>query len=101
MIVIRATVPIDPEKRDEAERLIENLVEQSQQEAGVFTYQAAADVEDPNVFRFFEHYEDEDAFDAHAASQHFLEFQRALPELLDGEPDSKKFEVQSMSTVEL
>jgi quinol monooxygenase YgiN len=101
MIVMHATVPIDPESREEALELISELVDHSQAEDGVVDYRAAADVDDPNLIRFFEQYEDEEAFAAHAGSEHFQEFQAALPEHLAGEPTLTRFDVDSVSDVEL
>ncbi|MFY4814757.1 putative quinol monooxygenase [Haloarcula sp. AONF1] len=101
MLGVHAEFPIDPEKRDEALDLIRELVEQSRAEDGVIDYQVATDIDDPNLFRFTEQYEDEAAFGAHAETDHFETFESALPDLLAGEPDVTRFEVDSASEVEL
>ncbi|WP_226023916.1 putative quinol monooxygenase [Halomicrobium salinisoli] len=101
MIVLHAAFPIDPAQRDDALDLIEDLVEQSQAEEGMIDYRAAADVSDPNLIRFFEQYEDEAAFEAHSQTDHFQEFEDALPDLLAGEPEVRRFEVDSASEVDL
>ncbi|QLG47366.1 putative quinol monooxygenase [Natrinema halophilum] len=101
MIVISASFPVEPDRRDEALELIDELVTHSQSEDGVLDYRAATDVSDPNVVRFFEQYEDEDALDAHSQSDHFREFGAALPDLLAGEPTITRFDVDSASEVDL
>jgi quinol monooxygenase YgiN len=101
MIVIHASFPIDPDSRDDALDLIENLVSESQQEDGVIDYRAATDVSDPNVVRFFEQYEDEEAFGAHTQTDHFQKLEAALPELLAGKPEVTKFDVDSAEELEL
>lgn len=101
MIVLHATFPLDPAKRDEALDLIEDLVEQSQSEGGMVDYRAATDVSDPNVVRFFEQYENEAAFEAHSQTDHFQEFEEMLPDLLAGEPKVLRFEVESATELEL
>ncbi|MGQ3412286.1 putative quinol monooxygenase [Natrinema sp. LN54] len=101
MIVIRASFPLDPDRRDDALELIEDLVAESQTEDGVIDYRAATDVSDPNLVRFFEQYEDEAAFAEHGQSEHFREFAAALPDLLAGEPDVTRFDVESAEDVEL
>ncbi|MDF9745140.1 putative quinol monooxygenase [Natrinema salsiterrestre] len=101
MIVIHASFPIDSDSRDEALDLIEDLVSESQQEDGIIDYRAATDVTDPNVVRFFEQYEDEEAFVAHTQTDHFQELEAALPELLAGEPEVTKFDVDSAEELEL
>ena len=101
MIVVHATFPIQPDRRDEAIDLISELAEQSRAEDGVIDYQVATDVDDPNVFRFTEQYRDEAAFGAHTETEHFATFEDALPDLLDGEPAVTRFDIDSASEVEL
>lgn len=101
MIVLHAVFPIDPEKREQALDLVEGLVEQSNQEAGMVDYRVGADISEPNVLRFFEQYEDQAAFEAHTQTDHFQEFEAALPDLLAGEPDVRRFEVDDVSELEL
>jgi quinol monooxygenase YgiN len=101
MIVLHAMFPMDPASRDEAFDLFENLVEESQKEAGVIDYRAATDISDRNVVRFFEQYEDEAAFESHIESEHVQAFQEALPDLLAGEPEVRRFEVESATDLEL
>lgn len=101
MIVIHATFPLDPAKRDEALDRIEDLVEQSRAEDGMIDYRAAIDVSDPNVVRFFEQYEDEAAFEAHSRTAHFEEFEAVLPTLLAGKPAVRRFDVDSATDLDL
>ncbi|SEQ52458.1 putative quinol monooxygenase [Natrinema salaciae] len=101
MIVVHASFPVDPDRRDDALDLIEDLVAESQREDGIVDYRATTDVVDPNVVRFVERYEDQDAFEAHTQTDHFREFQAALPELLGGEPDVIRFDVDSATELEL
>lgn len=101
MIVLHAAFPIDPDHRGEALDLIESLVEQSQREDGMIEYRATTDVSDPNVVRFFERYEDADAFEAHTQTAHFREFEESLPGLLADEPELVRFDVEEATELEL
>ena len=101
MLVVHATFPIDPDARDEALDHIKTLAEASRAEAGVIDYRVGADIDDPNVLRFLERYEDEAAFVAHTETDHFQSFEAALPDLLAGDPDVMRFDVESASEVEL
>lgn len=101
MIVLHAVFPIDPDKLDEALEQVEDLVEQSQAEDGMIDYHATTDVKNPNVVRFFEWYEDEAAFEAHSQSDHFQTFEEALSDLLAGEPEVVRFDVDSATELEL
>lgn len=101
MIVLHASFPIDPNHRNNALDLIDNLVEQSRAEEGTIEYHAATDVTDPNVVRFFEQYETEAAFEAHTQTAHFQAFEEALPELVTDEPTVVRFDVEDMTELEL
>lgn len=101
MLVVHATFPIDPDHRDEALDQVETLAERSREENGVIDYRVAVAIDNPNLFKFFEEYEDEAAFEAHAQTDHFQEFEAVLPTLLAGEPDVTQFDVAEASTVEL
>jgi quinol monooxygenase YgiN len=100
MLFLQAAFPLDPASREEALDLIENLVEQSQQEDGMINYRAATDISDPNIVRFFEQYEDAAAFEAHSQTDHFREFEARLPDLLAGEPEVHRFEVDSTTELD-
>jgi quinol monooxygenase YgiN len=101
MLVVHAAFPIATEHHERATELVRELAENSREEEGIIEYRVAVDVDDENLFRFFEQYEDEEAFGAHAESDHFERFEAELPELLAGEPDVTRFEVESATAVEL
>ena len=86
---------------EEALELVDTLVDESNEEEEMIQYRATTDVQDPNTVRFFEQYEDADAFAAHAETAHFREFEAALPELLAGEPEVTQFEVDSAIELDL
>lgn len=101
MLVIHAAFPIDPDATDEAVELAEELVEKSNQEEGTIEYRATTDITDENVIRFFEHYEDGEAFQSHTESDHFQQFEEWLPDLLAGEPDIIQFTVTDATELDL
>lgn len=101
MLVVHATFPVDAEKRDEALDHARTLAEQSRSEEGVVKYRITTDIEDPNLLRFVEQYEDEAAFGSHTETDHFQEFESVLPDFLAGEPEVTRFDVSSSSPVEL
>lgn len=101
MIVVHAVIPLDPDSREEGIELASDLAERSREEAGMIDYRVATDVDDPNVLRFFERYEDEAALEAHATSEHFGAFEERLPDVIGGEPEVTKFDVESAAPLEL
>ncbi|SHH01771.1 putative quinol monooxygenase [Halobaculum gomorrense] len=101
MIVVHATFPVDTDSRTEAADLFAEVAEQSRREDGVIDYRVGVDVDDDTVFRFVEEYEDESAFDSHTETPHFGKLAERLPDLLAGEPDVTRFDVESATDVEL
>ncbi|RAW47022.1 antibiotic biosynthesis monooxygenase [Halorubrum sp. 48-1-W] len=101
MIVIHAEFPIDPDRHDEAVDLMREVAEQSRAEDGVIEYDIATDIDDPNLFRFTEQYDDTATFTAHTETDHVGELEAALPDLLAGEPNVTRFDVDGASDVEL
>jgi quinol monooxygenase YgiN len=81
--------------------LIHEPATSSRAEDGVLEYRVATDIDEENRFRFFEQYEDEAAFGAHAETEHFERFATALPDLLAGEPSVTRFDIDSTTVVEL
>lgn len=59
------------------------------------------DLPESDTVRFVERYEDADAFEAHTETEHFGAFEAALPDLLAGEPEVLRFEVESATELEL
>lgn len=100
MIVIHASFPIDPERRDRALDLADDLVDESNAEPGTIEYRATVDVQAENTIRFLERYEDADAFEEHTRTDHFRAFEAALPDLLAGDPEILRFEVSDASELD-
>jgi quinol monooxygenase YgiN len=72
--VVTATWTAQPGSEDVVLDAIEKLTPPSRQEAGNLVYQAYRDPEVPGVFHLFEIYQDEEAYAAHGASEHFATY---------------------------
>jgi len=81
--VVAATWTCEPGKEDVVLDAIEKLTPPSRAEEGNVFYQAYQDPAEPQVFRLFEIYADEDAYAAHGASEHFATYglNQAIPVL--------------------
>ena len=101
MILVHASFPVDPDRREAVLDRVETLVEHSRAEEGTIEYRATTDVTEPNVVRFVERYEDAAAFEAHTETDHFRAFQEALPEYLVGDPEVVRYEVDSATELDL
>ena len=76
--VVSAVWTAQPGKEDIVRDAIEKLTPPSRQEPGNRFYQAFQDPDEPTVFRLFEIYDDEEAYLAHGASEHFAEYGHGL-----------------------
>ncbi|MFB6299574.1 MAG: putative quinol monooxygenase [Halobacteriales archaeon] len=101
MIVLHASFPIDPDRREDAIELIDTLVDKSNEEDGMIDYRATIDIQDEHMIRFIERYEDEAAFEAHTQTEHFQTFEERLPELLAGDPEILRFDVSDVTDLEV
>ena len=72
-------------REDRVVEVLEELARASNAEPGCRLYQPHRATEDPRAFFIYEQYEDEDAFEAHVASEHFkrLVEGEAIPDLLE------------------
>jgi quinol monooxygenase YgiN len=93
MLIIHATMQLDPDRRDEALDVVADLAASSRAEPGVIDYAVTEDVESPGTLRFVERYEDRDALAAHQETDHYRAFDARREELLDGAADGTLFDV--------
>ena len=81
--VVSATWIAQPGQEGVVLDAIEKLTPISREEPGNRFYQAYQDPAQPGIFRLFEIYEDEEAYAAHGASEHFKQYalEQAIPVL--------------------
>ena len=72
--VVSATWTAEPGQEAVVLDAIEKLTPPSREEPGNRFYQAYQDPAEPGVFRLFEIYDDEAAYAAHGASEHFAKW---------------------------
>jgi quinol monooxygenase YgiN len=94
MIVIHGTVRIKPEARDQAIAAATAASEASEAEEGNLTYRFAFDSRDPDTVHIFEVWESEDALKAHFGTKHFAALGRALSEVLAGNVEMTRYDVE-------
>ncbi|MHB9287694.1 putative quinol monooxygenase [Halobacteriales archaeon Cl-PHB] len=92
MFVVHAKVPLDPDHHEDALELIEWLAEETRDEPGCVDYRATLEISDEPVVHFIELYEDRTAREAHGETDHYQEFESALPTINEGEIVVREFE---------
>lgn len=85
--VVSAIWTAQPGQEGVVRDAIDQLTPPSREEPGNRFYQAFQDPAEPLVFRLFEIYDDEAAYAAHGASEHFRQFalEQAIPVLANRE----------------
>lgn len=71
-LVCRATWTIKPGNEEIVFEALKRLVPPSREEPGIQVYQAYQDPDEPRVVRLFEIYDDQEAFDVHSKTDHFI-----------------------------
>jgi len=71
MIITSVKFTFAPQDGDTAESILRELREASQKEPGVIQFDVGRGSDEPNVFALWEVYQDEDAVEAHRATEHF------------------------------
>ena len=71
-----------PECRDEAFRLIQELIAKTREEPGNISYVYCTDTNDPDYFAMIEDWKDKDALDAHMRSEHFDYYVSRLSQMM-------------------
>lgn len=94
MLIVTATLPIQPEKREEFLGAVDGLVQASNAEEGVVSYRLYEAADTPNEFMMVEQYVDEAAFGAHMQTPHLTGALGALAGWLSGPPKLVKYEAQ-------
>jgi quinol monooxygenase YgiN len=74
MICVAVTYVIKPGHEDEAVDLFAKLTEPTRAEPGCRMYLAHRSTTDPRRFFLYEQYDNQDALDAHRASEHFEKY---------------------------
>lgn len=101
MIVLHAKLPIRPDQRETFLGAIGPLVEASNAEPGVISYQCYQSVADENLFIVVEEYESQEALDAHMASDHFQAAAGGLADMVSGPPELKSYETDGPKVLQL
>lgn len=66
MITLIATLTGKPENADELKTELLNLVENTTKESGCIQYKLHQEVDNPHMFRFYEQFKSQEAFDFHS-----------------------------------
>ena len=95
MLVVIATLPGKPDKREELAAALTTAAKASRGDAGCVSYAFHVDLEDPDRFVSVEVWQDQASLDAHFQTPHLVELLGKAGDLLAGPPETKFFGVAS------
>jgi quinol monooxygenase YgiN len=99
MIIVHGTLPITPAQRDDAMSVMREMAVASRTEYGCLSYEFYVGVSDPNTMLLFQEWESLDAYQGHFDTEHMADFMKVLPDVLDGEITTRRYEVRSSRDV--
>ncbi len=95
MIIVHGTFPIRAEVRDDAISLMREMIVASRSECGCVSYEFYVGLTDPNTLLLFQEWESVEALQGHYETDHMEDFLKALPDILNGEITTRRYEVRS------
>ena len=84
MLIVAGTIPVIPEKIEEAKAVATVMAKATQAEEGCLEYHFYSNVENPETFLVFERWESEAALAAHSDTPHMAEFRSKIAEFGSG-----------------
>lgn len=93
MIILAVTLPIKPDRREEAVQIALEMQAETHKEPGFVAYVFHAPLDDPNTFFVYEEWASPEALDYHNKSDHMKVFQGRIGDVLNGAVTVKRYEV--------
>ena len=94
MIIVHGMFPVKPNVRDDALELMRRMAIASRAEFGCITYEFYVGLSDPNTLMLFQEWDSVEALQDHMETDHMDEFVKRLPQVLDGDVATRRYEVR-------
>ena len=93
MLILVVSIPIKPDRRDEAVEIALQMTAETHKEKGCLAYTFHSPLDDPNTFFVYEEWESSEALDGHNKSDHMKVFQGRIGDVIFGSVSVKRYEV--------
>jgi len=93
MIILAVTLPIKPDRREDAVQIVLEMEAETRKEPGYSVYAFHVPLSDPNTFFVYEEWADQAALDYHNNSDHMKVFGGRIGEVLSGSVEVKRHDV--------
>lgn len=101
MIIVKGTIPLCSQDREEAVAMIREMADSSRREPGCLAYEVYLSVDDPDTVVLWQQWRNLEALEAHFASDHVDAFLDVIPDYIDGQVISERFDVRAESSDEI
>lgn len=95
MIIVKGSIPVRSEDQPQALALVQELAQTSRHERGCLVYDVLVQADAPEVIVLWQQWSCIEALEEHFASSHVDAFLDAIPDFIEGEVTSARFEVQA------
>lgn len=92
MILVTGSLRLQPAQREAALDAVREMRRHTRTERGNQAYEFALDIDDPNVLRIHEEWEDDEALQSHLSTREFADFLERIGETLGGPPDVTRWD---------
>lgn len=97
MIIVHGVFPVKADLRDRALDLMRRMAVASKAEHGCISYEFYVGLTEPNSVLLFQEWDSVEALQGHFETSHMEEFLRDLPDVLDGEVSTRRYEVRTQA----
>lgn len=96
MIIVKGSFPIKADQQPVALDLVQSLASASRKEPGCLSYEVYVQADEPRVIMVWQQWSSLDALELHFGSDHVDAFLDAIPDLIDGDVQSARYDVTSV-----
>ena len=100
MIIVHGSIPIRPERRDQALALAKQMAAASRNEKGCMSYEFYVGLAGADTLMLFQEWESMEALMGHFDTDHMDVFLQQLPDLVSGEIVTRRYAVQAVEEEE-
>ncbi len=93
MVIVKGLIPVRDEVRDSALSLVQTLAQSARDEDGCLSYEVYVQADAPRVIMLWQQWRTLDALERHFDSDHVDAFLDRIPDMIDGEVHSLRFDV--------
>lgn len=93
MVIVKGLIPVRDNLRESAVALAQQLARRARVERGCLSYEVYVKADAPRVIMLWQQWTDLDALERHFDSEYLDDFLDQIPEMIDGEVHSLRFDV--------